>query len=71
MKKLILLLGLVAFGFTTMESCSKKTECVCTDADGVSVPIDLSANTTRASRKMACDAYHLSMKSAGGKCKLK
>ena len=71
MKKLILLLGLVAFGFTTMESCSKKTECVCTDSDGNSESMDLSANSTRASKKMVCDAYHLSMKSAGGKCKLK
>ena len=70
MKKLILSLGIIALGFTVMQSCSKKDKCVCTDANGVAETIDLSSQPSKAARKLTCDNAHTTWAMMGGNCKL-
>jgi hypothetical protein len=63
MKKIILMLGVVALGAVTLQSCEKKTTCSCThDGETKTIP-----NATQEE----CDAQHNLLKIVGGSCEMK
>lgn len=65
------MLGVVALGTVAMQSCSKKSDCVCTSADGTSQTYDLSSVPNGLSNSAYCNSLDTSWKITGGNCKLK
>jgi hypothetical protein len=63
MKKIILMLGVVALGAISLQSCETKDTCECTDRNG-------NVKTIPNASEEECDAQHGLLQVTGGSCKM-